>query len=130
MRRMKRSQVVLVTATLLKRQSGKCDICGEPVGAGTKKTAALDHDHDTGYVRGVLCINCNGIEGKIRNLVRRLGRGRTKTEMLASVLAYWFKHQEPQWGGIYHHTHLTDEEKRLERNKKAAVARKKAKDKL
>ena len=114
--------------SLLKHQNGKCGICGEPCGPGKAKTAALDHDHDTGYVRGVLCINCNGIEGKIRSLVRRMGRHLDKYAAIRAVSAYWLEHKEPKFGGVFHHTHKTEDEKRLERNKKAATARKKAKE--
>lgn len=38
--------------------SGKCDICGgEP--DGRWKTLAIDHNHETGAYRGMLCTNCN-----------------------------------------------------------------------
>lgn len=41
---------------LLKRQGGKCAICrGKP----KSKRLAVDHDHDSGEVRGLLCSRCN-----------------------------------------------------------------------
>lgn len=127
MRRIKASQVPAVTAALLKAQGGKCPLCGLPVGPGRKKTPALDHDHDTGYLRDILCLNCNGIEGKVRNLVRRMGTHIGKIEGLSNIVAYWQRHAEPKHGGVFHHTHRTAEEKRLERNAKAVARRKKAK---
>lgn len=36
------------------RQSGLCCICARPFGRG-----CIDHDHDTGRVRGILCHTCN-----------------------------------------------------------------------
>lgn len=42
--------------TLLKRQGGKCAICrARPV----SKRLAVDHDHKSGDVRGLLCSRCN-----------------------------------------------------------------------
>lgn len=43
-------------ATLLKRQGGKCAICrARP----RSKRLAVDHDHKSGAVRGLLCSRCN-----------------------------------------------------------------------
>lgn len=42
--------------------SGTCEICGQVESAtreGRIKVLALDHNHSTGEVRGVLCQNCN-----------------------------------------------------------------------
>lgn len=43
---------------LLASQGGKCAVCRTPEPRG-KATWHLDHDHETGAVRGVLCITCN-----------------------------------------------------------------------
>jgi hypothetical protein len=37
-------------------QDNKCAICGK---SPDKKRFAIDHDHETGIVRGLLCITCN-----------------------------------------------------------------------
>lgn len=44
---------------MLERQGGGCAICGttEVRGFGTRQ--AVDHCHDSGLVRGILCGNCN-----------------------------------------------------------------------
>jgi len=39
-------------------QNGLCAICGKPPTA-KKKFLSVDHDHETGLVRGLLCFNCN-----------------------------------------------------------------------
>jgi Recombination endonuclease VII len=50
---------------MLGAQGGACAICGEPEGlrGGRLGTAtlslAVDHDHATGFVRGLLCSSCN-----------------------------------------------------------------------
>ncbi|MGW7024259.1 endonuclease VII domain-containing protein [Streptomyces decoyicus] len=46
---------------MIKAQFGICPICLEP---GPRH---VDHDHDTGKVRGVLCFNCNSALGKLRD---------------------------------------------------------------
>lgn len=35
----------------------QCHICSKP--CPSKKSLAVDHDHSTGLIRGLLCINCN-----------------------------------------------------------------------
>jgi hypothetical protein len=47
---------------LLETQGGRCAICGtnEPtVRRGKSISLAVDHSHETGGVRGVLCFKCN-----------------------------------------------------------------------
>lgn len=41
---------------LLYNQNRMCAICGTYI---DKRTAHLDHDHETGKLRGVLCMKCN-----------------------------------------------------------------------
>lgn len=55
-------------AALVAQQDGVCAICGEP--PTPKNTRAhwdgklcVDHDHDTGEVRGLLCNDCNLVVG-------------------------------------------------------------------
>lgn len=46
---------------MIKEQFGICPICLEP---GPKH---VDHDHDTGKVRGVLCFSCNAALGQFKD---------------------------------------------------------------
>lgn len=49
---------------MLIKQEGKCAICGElPV----KRRHAVDHDHNTGKVRGLLCWRCNRTIGALND---------------------------------------------------------------
>jgi len=103
---------------LIKVQNGKCCLCSIDL---SEVTPCLDHDHETGHVRGVLCNNCNGIEGKITNLARRAKRDGTKKSFLVKVLEYWDK---PQNEAI-HPAFKNKDEKRLLRNKRARKKNKK-----
>ena len=47
------------------RQQGMCGICGDEAQAG--KALHVDHDHDTGVVRGLLCGHCNRAIGLLRD---------------------------------------------------------------
>lgn len=52
---------------LFGRQNGECFICSQPETVRSKngkvKLLAVDHDHKTGIVRGLLCNRCNVILG-------------------------------------------------------------------
>lgn len=50
---------------LYEAQGGSCYICRRA--KGVSKRLAVDHDHKTGYVRGLLCGKCNGYLGYIRD---------------------------------------------------------------
>ena len=47
---------------LLTDQKGKCKICGTKP---RKRKLAVDHCHESGKVRGLLCIKCNTAIGKL-----------------------------------------------------------------
>lgn len=68
--------------TLYKQQCGVCSICGKPESATSSKGNAIalsvDHDHETGKTRGLLCHKCN----------RGLGLFRDNIDVLASAISY------------------------------------------
>ena len=51
---------------LVVQQGGVCAICGR------ETPEHVDHSHDTGAVRGILCFNCNGGLGQFRDSVDAL----------------------------------------------------------
>ena len=53
---------------MLELQEGKCAIC-QSVDIGSKKSKYffIDHDHNTGKVRGLLCKKCNIALGEMRD---------------------------------------------------------------
>lgn len=53
---------------ILEAQDGVCGVCGKPETlktAGGPRRLAVDHDHHTGLVRGLLCFHCNTTLGKM-----------------------------------------------------------------
>lgn len=125
--RLKTTELQGARQHLLKKQGSVCPLCDGKLGP-KEKQPVLDHCHVTGYVRDVLCRNCNGIEGKVFNLARRAKNGMTELEWLERMVAYHTRHQIPQHGGVLHPTHKTEAEKRLARNKKARERRAKLKE--
>lgn len=119
MKRLSRSEADNLRKALVVSQENKCALCLDTLDG---KTACLDHDHRTGKIRAVLCLNCNGIEGKIFNLCRRAKRNRTEADFLVSVFDYWMEHAGLADAPI-HPTHKTDDEKRALRNKRARQRR-------
>ena len=48
-------------------QGGKCAICGTTEAGGRGTSFHIDHDHNTGKIRALLCSNCNTGLGKFKN---------------------------------------------------------------
>ena len=66
---------------MLEAQQGLCAICGQPM-----DTPHLDHDHETGVVRDLLCGDCN----------QGLGRFGEDIERMQRAIAYVLRHQGGQ----------------------------------
>ncbi len=67
---------------LLKEQNNRCSICRKSLEEQSKKLA-VDHNHQTNKIRGLLCINCN------------LGLGNFQDSILhlTSAILYLEKHE-------------------------------------
>jgi len=64
---------------LLKKQGGVCAVCGSPEsGNASCRRLVVDHCHETGAVRGLLCHQCNTGIGQLRD----------SAEMLEKAAAY------------------------------------------
>lgn len=61
---------------ILAFQGGRCYICRRATGKTRK--LSVDHDHATGYVRGLLCRPCNTM----------LGKGRDATDFFQRAIDY------------------------------------------
>jgi hypothetical protein len=100
---------------LLTQQQGRCALCGDTIRAGE---AVLDHDHSTGYVRGVLHRGCNALEGQI---VNAMPRNRMTSARLAQLFANWAQYHAQHQAEL-HPQHRTPEQ-RAERARKRARQR-------
>lgn len=123
--RLTATQVSAHRAALLVQQGGKCALCNHTIPAGE---AVLDHDHSTGVIRAVLHRGCNAMLGHLENNRPRnkLTDVRKFAAFLSNVATYVTSHTN-QPGEFLYHTHRTEDEKRLARNKKARVKRAKEK---
>lgn len=61
---------------------GVCVICENKCPSGRR--LAVDHDHKTGVIRGLLCINCN----------KGLGNFKDNTELLQKAISYLTAYKE------------------------------------
>lgn len=69
--------------TLLTAQNGLCAICGQV--NPNKSELAVDHDHTTNKVRGLLCSTCNTGIGHLKD----------STELVRRAFNYLAKYAEP-----------------------------------
>jgi hypothetical protein len=66
---------------MLEEQNGLCAICTE------KPAEHVDHCHDSGRVRGLLCFNCNG----------GLGQFGDRVDILSRAIDYLERTRDPLW---------------------------------
>lgn len=111
-------------------QGGLCPLCGLAIDITKKGEGVLDHDHDTGEIRGVLHRSCNAAEGKISNAAARWG---AKSSSYADIIQYLesvVRYLRAPGAGVIYAMHKTPDEKADARKAAAAVRRAEAKAKL
>ena len=69
---------------MLTEQGGVCAICGLPENDRYKRRLSVDHDHETGAIRGLLCHMCN----------TGLGKFTDSSELLTSAANYLIERSE------------------------------------
>lgn len=111
-------------------QGGLCKLCRKPVDMTIKGEGVVDHDHDTGEIRGVLHRSCNAAEGKITNAAGAWGAKSMKYPDIIAFLKKTIEYLESKGCGVIYHSHKTPDEQRDARNLKARQARAAAKAKL
>ncbi|MFE9767035.1 endonuclease VII domain-containing protein [Streptomyces sp. NPDC005808] len=67
------SRYGITAETLTELMRRPCDICGAPPGS-FQRSHAIDHEHSSGRVRGVLCHSCNLALGHFKDDPERLAR--------------------------------------------------------
>jgi hypothetical protein len=115
MNRLKTTEVKPYREEQLRDQDYCCALCGELI----FDDAVLDHDHRSGYIRGVLHRGCNALLGKIEN---SLAMNKITPDRLNAILTNYMFYVS-QHHAVLHPTYKTVEEKKL-RAKKLARKRK------
>lgn len=69
---------------LFEQQGRSCACCRKDLGDGFR--AAVDHDHVTGLVRGILCFDCNTSIGKLGDNAAGLARALAYLEPPAETI--------------------------------------------
>lgn len=132
--RITRAQVKSVTMMLLDRQKWVCPLClGKinPAVVGHKSDYCLDHDHETGEVRGVLHRSCNSGEGKVFNAAGRWIAGKVDYAVVIPALERLLAYYKGSGTGLMYPDHKTPEQKKvasLAKQRKARAAKKAAAD--
>jgi hypothetical protein len=113
-------------------QNNLCPLCGQFIDLKIKGEGVIDHDHDTGEIRGVLHRSCNAAEGKVTNAAGRWG---AKSSSYAAIIPYLeaiVAYLKKPGAGMIYPMHKTADEKREATNAKARLRRAevKAKQKL
>lgn len=71
---------------LLELQGGKCALCPVVFSLdGARRNLCVDHDHDTGQVRGLLCARCNTSIGQLGDNAEGLRRALAYVEASAPL---------------------------------------------
>lgn len=112
------------------KQGGLCPLCRKPIDMTVKGEGVIDHDHDSGEIRGILHRSCNAAEGKISNAASRWGAKSAKYADIIAYLTNVVAYLTMPGAGMIYPMHKTPDEKRDARNAKAREARANVKAKL
>lgn len=108
-------------ARLLKEQGGLCPLCRKEIDLSIKGEGVIDHDHDTGRIRGLLHRSCNAAEGKISNAAARWGAKSSKYVDIIPYLEALVGYLKKEPTQFIYPMHKTPDEKR-----DAALAKRRA----
>lgn len=123
--KIKQKEISKIRDELLIKQNFLCYMCSTDLSNSNTKNIHLDHDHETGLIRSVLCARCNRIQGKVEKLYNRytpkdVKSDTDKRKFYKGLLSYL----DIISTNYIHPIHKTDDEKRILRNKRARKKRK------
>lgn len=121
--KMKTKDIPVLKKEILAAQGFKCLLCQIDLRKVEARNICLDHCHKTGFVRGVLCRNCNGVLGKLENLATRAKKDLTQIAWLDNAVSFLKANQGRPLYDHIHPTHKSEAEKRALRNKRARARR-------
>lgn len=121
-RRIKRSQIPAFRDKYAKKQKYICPICERSL---KNLTQTLDHCHKTGRLRGTLCNNCNGLEGKLTAIIARLDVSGIGFDKIIENIFNW-RHPSNLKKPIHPNAETLTEQK-LRQKKRAATLRRRNK---
>jgi len=108
---------------MLLEQGGLCPLCGKAIDLGIKGEGVIDHDHDTGRIRGLLHRSCNAAEGKISNAAARWGAKCSSYEAIIPYLENLVAYLKKPARNVIYAMHKSPDEKKDDRNRKAREQR-------
>lgn len=125
MRKLSRAMMPAWKVRQLKvEQAGLCLLCGKPIDLSIEREGAVDHNHTTGEIRGVLHRSCNAAEGKVRNAIGSWGtksfNDQAILEFAAKLVVYW----HTAGCGLIYPTHVDAETSKRKAMDKRNVAAK------
>lgn len=83
-------------------QDGNCALCGKFVDLTIEREGVVDHDHDTGEIRGVLHRSCNSGEGKVANAAGSwIAKSMKYSAIIAALKQLLAYYERPGTGMIY-----------------------------
>lgn len=122
-----RTNLKAMTVKILKDQGGLCLLCGLRIDLSIPREGCVDHDHESGEVRGVLHRSCNAAEGKVANAAGRWGAKGMSYAQIVPWLERLLSYYKREGTGYMYPGHKSPEQKavaaRLKRNTRAAEKR-------
>lgn len=112
-----------VARHLSTKQNNLCPLCHKHIDLNIKGEGVIDHDHDTGEIRGVLHRSCNAAEGKISNAAGQWGAKSTSYIDILAFLNRLVSYLAQPGAGVVYPMHKSKEEKQDASKVKAKLRR-------